>query len=553
MVWHASFTLLLAVGVASVNADPLASSARPDWSADKARHLLRRAAFGGTPEQVLELLKAGRDGAVDLLLNYEATPQADSGHPLEDFVDRPGRRIMSSLSEEQRREFFQVIQRITRVHGETLKDWWLRRMVVSPRPFEERMTLFWHGHFTSGMREVRNPAYMYRQNEFLRQHALGPFKDLVKGISRDAAMLAYLDNGRNVKGRPNENYARELMELFTMGVGNYTEDDVKQAARAFTGWTTDERGDFHVRDRQHDNGVKTFLGKTGSFDGDDIVDIIFEQPATARHLAGKLWTAFVEPDPDEALLDALAARIRENDYDLRATMRLIFRSDAFYAMKARAALIRSPVELVVGAARSLEAPLDDLQGANRQMQTMGQELFQPPNVKGWDGGRTWITTSTLFIRYNTLGALIDGSGGRGNVRPPGRARAIRALAGAATSSPAMATMEGDDSALLMGAERLPAPAREWLASLPAVPQLSRSQQPYDPMPVIRKHKLATPRAVVEHYARRLLAVPLRADQVSTLAAVLAVQGRLDAGASDAPERVRRMLKLMLSMPEAQLN
>lgn len=549
--------------------DPLAVSDRPRWTTAESAHLLRRAGFGGPPEQVRYLMRLGRDAAVDLLVDYEKIQLNDADYPVESFLERPAFRQFASLEEEHRRQLFQLVRRVGQANAGALQDWWLRRMVVTSRPLEEKMTLFWHGHFTSGMREVQNPQTMYEQNQLLRRHALGNFKTLVKEISRDRAMLAYLDNGKNVKGKPNENYARELMELFTMGIGHYTEQDVKEAARAFTGWTAGEDG-FHIRPRLHDDGPKTFLGRTGNFGGDDIIDIIFEQEATARHLARKLWTFFVERDPETELIDALAARIRENNYDLRETMRLILRSDAFYAPRVRAALIKSPVELIVQTARTLDTPLEDLRGANRLMQQMGQELFQPPNVKGWDGGRAWINTSTLFLRYNAVGAFLKGTPDRSDAeyrRFTARLASLGIGANAVTDAPPSPTrrarqlpplttrvgeqMEGDDS-MAAAIRSLPNEARAWLRQIRLPRQYSAAQPPYDPAPALESYRLTTARSVVEHYAKRLLHVPLPDDRVNALVKGLQGSG-FDPKSPAAAPAIRTLLHLIMSTPEYQLN
>ncbi len=571
--------MLLTAPMAMAAAEPLAVSSNPQWSSEKAAHLLRRAGFGGTPEQIQHLTKLGRDQAVAALLDYESTPQDDADYP-DVFPDRPPRSLFAAVPDEDRKKLFQVAVQVGKGHANSLQDWWLRRMVATARPFEEKMTLFWHGHFTSGMKEVRNPRAMYNQNQFLRAHALSDFKTLVKGISRDEAMLIYLDAGKNVKSHPNENYARELMELFTMGEGNYTEQDVKEAARAFTGWAAGPDG-FFVRRGAHDGGEKTFLGRTGNFDGDDIIDIIFEQPATARHLARKLWIFFVAPNPDDAAIDALAEKIRSSNYDVREAMRTIFTSDAFYSMKVRSALIKSPTELMVGSARLLQTPIGDLRATNSQMMQMGQELFQPPNVKGWDGGRMWINTSTLFIRYNVMAGLLNGTRG-GRDRPymgqrlaaigigKGKPAAIPVLGKASAEKPddkqadgAMMKDETPDREMILDPrmrelastiDTLPEPAKEWLRQIQMPPQFSQPQIPYDPMPVIDKYKLTTPQAIVDHYVGRLLPVRLPEDRKQILLrALVADGGTFNLRASDAPDRIRKMIHLVMSTPEYQLN
>ncbi|MCP4251678.1 MAG: DUF1800 domain-containing protein, partial [bacterium] len=330
------------------------------WDADRAAHLLRRAGFGGTPEQIEFLTSLGVKNAVDYLVDYHKNPLNDS-----EFVPITGpdmlrmRELRREASDEQRKQNRRRLTQLQRRQFGQLQAWWLRRMILTNRPLEEKMTLFWHGHFTSGFREVKNSTWLWRQNQFLRQNALGNLRDLLIGISRDAAMMQYLDAANNRKGHPNENYARELMELFTLGVGNYTEHDVTEAARAFTGGRTGPKG-FHVVWRQHDNGVKKVLGRRGRLDGKDVIDILLEEPATANHLARKLLVFFVEPEPADDLVRALAVVIRRSGYDFRKTMRVLLASEAFYAPQARHALIKSPVELIVASVRLLEAPPADV-------------------------------------------------------------------------------------------------------------------------------------------------------------------------------------------------
>jgi hypothetical protein len=438
------------------------------------------------------------------------------------------------------------------------------------------MTLFWHGHFTSGLREVKRAGLMHEQNGFLRTHALSDFRTLLRGISRDAAMLVYLDNGKNVKGRPNENYARELMELFTMGEGHYTEQDVREAARAFTGWASGPRG-FVVQASRHDDGEKTFLGRTGQFDGDDIIEIILEQPATAEYLARKLWAFFVESEPDETIVQRLAETIRLTDYDLREAMRTILSSDAFYGPRARFALVKSPVELMAGTLRRLAIPPGDLRAANDVLRQMGQELFQPPNVKGWDGGRAWISTNTLFARYNAMSGVIRGTGN------DSRRFAMQERFGARLASLGIGTADDDEGQamparplargmaaegkaafaglteekmieLAEAVEGLDERARARLREVQLPPQYSGPQPAYDPLPVIQRHQLATPAMIVNHYVDRLLQMPIPDDRRLVLVQVLSGQDpTFDPTAPAVLERVRGVVLLIMSMPEYQLN
>lgn len=542
--WAVASGLTPAVWAAT--ADPLAATPNAVWNAEKAGHLLRRAGFGGAPEEIYRLTRLGRDRAVNELVDYHLIEQDDPDYPADALLKPPPYRPFREVDRPTRQKLQAAVRRVGAGGMASLQDWWLRQMTVTRRPLEEKMTLFWHGHFTSGFREVRRPDLLYRQNAFLRANALGNFKTLVKGISRDPAMLIYLDNGRNVKAHPNENYARELLELFTLGEGHYTEQDVKEAARAFTGWTSDQDGHFVIRRRQHDDGMKTFLGRTGRFDGDDIIDIIFEQPAAARFLAHKLWTFFVEPEPDPAIIDALAEVIRQNDYDLRETLRVILRSDAFYRPETRFALIKSPAELIVSTARTLEVPLADLRTANQAMAAMGQELFQPPNVKGWDGGRNWINTSTLFLRYNAMKRFVDGTRGGGS--KAGRAMRME-------RNGRMDRMKDAPLAALADEMReLPEPVREWLREIRMPPHYSEAQPPYDPLPILERERLNTAEKVVEHYVSRLLQMPLTRDRQKVLMEALEAGGvRFDPRMPGAVERVRAVVHLIMSMPEYQLN
>ncbi len=365
------------------------------FDAAAARHLLDRAAFGGTPQEIATLAEMGLDKAVDHLLGAE-----DDFKEFEaTLTDRPDYRKMRQLKKEERQKIQREHRRKDRRQFDQLRAWWFRRMVVGKAPLREKMTCFWHGHFATSYREVKNSYHMYLQNETLRKHALGNFKELATAVSKDPAMLRYLNNNQNRRGRPNENYARELMELFTLGVGNYTETDIKEAARALTGWSA--RGnEFVFFRRAHDPGVKEFLGKKGRFTGKEIIDVIFEQEAVNRFVVRKLVKFFATENPSDGLVEALAATFREGNFEIRPVLAQLFRSDEFYSKSCRGNHIKSPVELVVSTLRLLHVDRGNSPGASLLAGQMGQELFVPPNVKGWDGGESWITTSTLFNRYN---------------------------------------------------------------------------------------------------------------------------------------------------------
>jgi uncharacterized protein (DUF1800 family) len=297
-----------------------------------------------------------------------------------------------------------------------LRRWWIARMATTPAPLLEKMTLFWHGHFATSVEKVKDGYWMWLQNETIRRHALGNFITLTKEISRDPAMMIYLDLPQSRREHPNENWARELMELFTVGIGNYTEQDVRESARAFTGYRLDlvtQRSWFAPN--QHDAGPKIFLGRTGNFKGDDIIDVLTKQPACRQFLAKKLCRFFIEDEPSPPLINAVADRLRAHDLEIRPVLREIFSSAEFYSDRVMRAQIKSPIQFIVQTCKILGCDLPAPRVAQNAMRQMGQILFAPPNVKGWDGGKTWISTSTLLFRYNFANYLINGDA----ILPPG--------------------------------------------------------------------------------------------------------------------------------------
>jgi len=288
--------------------------------------------------------------------------------------------------------------------------WWVDRMIATPAPLQEKMTLFWHGHFTTAalQKDVTTPEIL-AQNALFRSYALGNVRELTQRVAVDPAMLKYLDNLHNDAAHPNENFARELMELYTLGIGNYTEADVREAARAWTGVRIRRgTGEVFVNPRLHDDGSKTFLGRTGNFSGTDIVNVIFEQPATARFLATKLLTFFVYADPEPELVDSVAALLRARDFDLAPVITTLFSSNVFYSDRAYRALVKSPVEFVVGSYRLFGVAQAE-PTALGALRRMTQILYYPPNVKGWPGGSAWLNTSTILARENFANALMTAS------------------------------------------------------------------------------------------------------------------------------------------------
>ncbi len=292
-------------------------------------------------------------------------------------------------------------------NADSLSASWLYRMLRTSDVLREKMTLFWHGHFATSNEKVQNTKLMLQQNQLIRQHATGDFKQLVHRIARDPAMLIYLDSESNRKAHPNENFARELMELFVLGEGNYSETDVRELARCFTGWEL-RRGRFRFNRYQHDRGEKKVLGTTGELTGEQGVDVVLGHDAGPGFIVRKLVRFFVcdEPELDDAFIRPLAKQLRASDWNLAPVLQTMFSSRLFYSEMAIARKIRSPVELAVGMLRSLEATCNTV-ALGTGMREVGQGLFHPPNVKGWDGGRTWVNSSTLLGRANLVRDLMN--------------------------------------------------------------------------------------------------------------------------------------------------
>jgi uncharacterized protein (DUF1800 family) len=353
------------------------------WTRAMAGHLYRRAGFGATGGELDQAMKLGPVGAVECLCNPPP--------PAAEFTSTSAMLAQRAVAGG---------------NVDDLAGWWLHRMLNAPDPLQEKLTLFLHGHFATSAAKVEKLWMMLDQNELLRQHARGKFEELVIAVSRDPAMLIYLDSTTNRRIHPNENYARELMELFTLGVGNYTEQDIKEIARAFTGWEIlNDR--FHFDEIQHDTATKTFLGASGNFDGDDAVRIVLKQPAAPRFIAGKLIRFFVfdEPAASDALVEPIARDLREHEFRIGPAVQRILGSNLFFSQYAVGRKVRSPVDLAVGVTRALGATTSLLK-LSQGIAALGQALFRPPNVKGWDGGRMWINSSTLLGRANFVGQLL---------------------------------------------------------------------------------------------------------------------------------------------------
>lgn len=383
---------------------PMPASA---WTYEKARHLLWRAGFGGSPEEVERLHAMGLHAAVEHLVNYTKHPE-------------PNVHVEVSLPERETPYEHRLVEaernklggeRTTRRFQQlaALRQWWLRRMAETQRPLEEKMTLFWHGHCAVSFQKHENPHAMYRQNRMFREFGGLNYAAILRGTAQDPAMITYLDNHVNFKGSGNENFGREILELFSMGEGQgYNEQDLREASRALTGYSYEHwTGQFKFIAPRHDETSKTIFGRAGNWGGDDLVDLILQQPATAKFIATKLFRYFVHDHPSPETIEAMARVLRIHHYELQPMLRNLFLSEEFYSGNAMASHIKSPVELMIGTIRTLGLKEVNYGAVDGAIQNMGQTLFEPPNVKGWDGGRDWINASRILMRYNAVASLVD--------------------------------------------------------------------------------------------------------------------------------------------------
>ena len=415
----------------------LSPISRADWSYERAGHLLERAGFGGTPEEIEKLARMTPQQAVSYLVDYEtidvsSLPKFEESNiyphgykyaSIQDGVRQAmatGRAFGIPARQEGALPFQPGINEFYTLlwsdFGEIRRvaQWWAERMLITPRPFQEKMTLFWHGHFATSQEKVHRHQKMLGMIDTLRQKANGNFRDILIAMAQDPAMLVWLDNKDNVKGKPNENFAREVMELFTMGEGQgYTEHDIREMARAFTGWTmtkdetVQDEGRFIDDKSLHDDGVKTFLGQTGNFNGYDTIDIILKQPATPRFITKKIYRYFVREEITPELNNRLAKVLLDAKYDFRPLLKTIFLSRDFYSEASYATQIKSPVHLLVSTYRKLGLKtIPGLPDFYETTAALGQGLLLPPNVAGWAGGRTWINPATLLTRGNFVETLL---------------------------------------------------------------------------------------------------------------------------------------------------
>lgn len=477
----------------------------------QARHLLLRAGFGGGPDRIAELHKAGLDAAVRLLIDSAAQSEAVTEPGIDPDVIRPPTREEEATFIRARRENDEAARsEVRRIINERqaqdrrmigdLRRWWLGLMIDTQVPLRENLVLLWHSHFASRHRNVRDSYLMYQQNRTFREHAAGSFADLARAVVHDPAMLKFLNNDQNNKRKPNENLAREFMELFTLGEGNYTEKDIKQGARALTGYSVEDN-DFVFREARHDDAKKTVLGESGKLDGDGFVDVLLDQPACPRYVALKLYRYFVAdvsdyldrvPAPNREVVLRMAVMLRKNGYQIAPVLETLFKSRHFYDPAIVGQKIKSPAQLVAGTAVTLGTPTRSLGTLSDGMNIMGQSLFDPPSVAGWSGGRSWINTSTLFTRQNVCAYLVAGKDPR---------------------------------------------KEKW----------SRDQLGYDPMPLIAGVDHDDPAAVVDHVVGFMLGDHTPRQRREPLYAFMR-----DRNKGVTPDSLVALLTLVTAMPEYQL-
>jgi hypothetical protein len=489
---------------------PWEPDARDPWNLKWAGHLYRRAGFGAGAAELRQAVDDGLAAALQRLLDGE--PQSEQRY-----------RFLTATGDS-------IVHKGTGNPAHEMRVWWLYCMLYTPHPLREKMTLFWHNHFATSIAKVQRPDLMYEQNKLFRRHALGKFGPFLLDVSKDPAMIFWLDNNTNVKGKPNENYAREIMELFSLGVGNYTEKDVRQAARAFTGWHTNGGGDAFEFDKgAHDEGPKTVLGQTGAWNGDDVVRILLEQPAAARFLVRKLYRFLISeaPEPPAALLEPLAESFRKSDYDVAALVKTMLRSRLFFSEHAYRRRIKSPVEFVLGAVRAVvhttpdqaDEPSVALGPVLARLDAMGQKLFAPPNVKGWPGGRSWLNTATVLARNNFVQQVAFGRA-------------------------------GDDTGSFGGGdERFVTPNAVDQGEPPVRPDLPAPDETLDPADVVHRAKADDPAKVVDCLVDLFLQGGIARGERDKLVAFVA-EGKPQDKKLD--RRIRECAHAIMCMPEYQL-
>lgn len=564
-----------------------------EWNYPAAAHLLERAGFGGTPAEIATLAAMHPLDAVRYLVYFDPAetelPAFDHSGVFDAGLDPfpPSRPATTQLARENGEalgvkvkaggnrplqpvvnKFFYWL-RASSLETNRVAYWWANRMVASDQPLQEKMALFWHGHFAVNEGKVRDYRKLLKQLELF--HALGTdsFRDLMVAVAQDPAMLAFLDAGVNVKGAPNENFAREIMELFTMGVGNYSEQDIREAARAFTGWNFDGL-DFVVNAEQHDAGAKSFLGRSGNFDGVEIIDIIMEQPVTAEYIAGKLYRFFVRQDLSPALQAELGTILRDADYQVAPLLERIFLSRDFYSPASVGTHIKSPVELAVSTYRKLG--LDEAPGVpdfNRATSALGQTLLRPPTVAGWAEGQSWITPGLLLERGNFARDVLFPDinfipTDRYNPSSEIRSVASRIRQGMDITNATQPSGVGEGQTMAesnMLADRDEdfntryGSFRGWQMAIQRVKPIPRTTAQLDLSTIVRAQGLETTAEVVDYFIARFMRVPPGAEARGLLVQFLTQELGTDSIAraeTYMEDGLRMTLHLIMSQPEYQL-
>ncbi len=511
----------------------------PAWGPHHVEHLLNRAAFGAGQAEVEAARALGPTGLVESLLAVES--YLEEPFYARKRADGDLGKYVRSLPDEQREQRMKELRDEDRVQVDDFLDWWVGRMLAGQEPLRERMVLFWHGHFTSSMEAVHSSYEMIQQNQLFRRHGLGSFRELLHAVARDPAMLLYLDNTSSKKTHPNENFARELLELFTLGEGHYSEQDVREVARAFTGWGQ-RNGRFHFDKSRHDNGRKIVLGVEGRLDGDDVLDILLAQQACARHLAHALLVHFEGIEPTLSRVDSYAESLRDSGYRIDAFLRRLFLDPDFYSPDVLAQRVASPLDYLLGSTRRL-----GLASPARVVVSgaalLGQRLFFPPSVRGWEGGEAWATSSGLLLRGELAGMLLGRVRGRDLVAGQ---RARRAAGVPADVEPGLEPEPAPPSS-----GKMP-PELRALSKVELRPRLNLTQR----LARAVRDDAELARALLDE----LLAIPPSPELIARVEARLAearAQHELSAPWVTRPELAEPLLRELahgvLTLPEAQLD
>jgi uncharacterized protein (DUF1800 family) len=569
----------------------LAPITAADWNAQRAAHLLERAGFGGTPEQIEQLAAMGPDAAVRHLVYFGNIPDtlpafdesgahdpglepfAASRPAATDLAKKTGESLGVKVKPTGNRRLQPVADRFfywlraSRLETHRLSYWWAARMLASERPLEEKMALFWHGHFATTEEKVRDYRKMLKQNELFRRAGTGNFRDLMIGVAQDPAMLAFLDAGVNVKGAPNENFAREIMELFTMGVGNYTETDIREAARAFTGWNFTDL-EFRENPDKHDDGVKGVLGRRGNFGGVDVIDVILAHPVTAEYISGKIYRYFVRQELSADMKKQLGRRLRDANYEIAPLLQTIFLSRDFYSTASTGTRIKPPVELVVSTYKKMG--LKEVPGVpdfNEVTESMGQKLFYPPTVAGWAHGKSWITPGLLLTRGNFVyDTVFPDINFLPPDRYPGMAYQIASVAEKLALGVDVTTATKPESKEVTSMSMQMADRDEdfntrlasyhgWLQAIQKVKPIPRTTAQLDLSEMILDAGCRTAREATDYLLSRFLSVPVSEATRSRVAKFLESEigtGEIGTAATYMEEPLRNTLHLILSLPEYQL-